>query len=45
MLFKIAIVHFIGGVPQIAVEFVRRNISPHLKPSFEELENLIRERR
>jgi len=40
---KTAIVHFIGGgAPQIAVEFARRNISPNLRPSFEELENLIR---
>ena len=40
---KVAIVHFIGGgAPQIAVEFARRNISPHLRPSFEELESLIR---
>lgn len=43
---RIAIVHFMGGgAPPIAVEFARRNISPHLKPSFEELENLIRGKR
>ncbi len=40
---KVAIVYFIGGgAPQIAVEFARRNISPHLRPSFEELESLLR---
>lgn len=40
---RVAIVHFIGGgAPQIAVEFARRTISPPLRPSFEELENLIK---
>ncbi len=40
---KVAIVNFIGGgAPQIAVEFARRNISPHLRPSFEELDSLLR---
>ncbi|AIH03542.1 flagellar motor stator protein MotA [Thermodesulfobacterium commune] len=40
---KTAIVYFIGGgAPQIAVEFARRSISPHIRPSFEELENLMK---
>ncbi len=40
---KTAIVYFIGGgAPQIAVEFARRTIPPHLRPSFEELESLMK---
>jgi len=40
---KTAIVYFIGGgAPQIAVEFARRTIPPHIRPSFEELENLMK---
>ncbi|NPA40010.1 MAG: flagellar motor stator protein MotA [Thermodesulfobacteria bacterium] len=40
---KTAIVYFIGGgAPQVAVEFARRTIPPHIRPSFEELENLMK---
>ncbi len=40
---KTAIVYFIGGgAPQIAVEFARRSIPPHMRPSFEELETLMK---
>jgi len=40
---KSALVSFISGVaPQIAVEFARRNIPHHLRPSFYELEEEIR---
>ncbi|WP_038056031.1 flagellar motor stator protein MotA [Thermodesulfobacterium hydrogeniphilum] len=43
---KTAIVYFIGGgAPQIAVEFARRIIPPHIRPSFEELENLMKGRK
>ncbi len=43
---RIAIVHFIGGgAPQIAVEFARRTIPPPIRPSFEELENLIKRKK
>lgn len=43
---KTAIVNFIGGgAPQIAVEFARRSIPPHLRPSFAELEAKLKERR
>lgn len=43
---KTAIVYFIGGgAPQIAVEFARRAIPPHMRPSFEELEAKIKERK
>lgn len=40
---KTAIVYFIGGgAPQIAIEFARRTIPPHIRPSFEELEEIIK---
>jgi chemotaxis protein MotA len=40
---KAALVSFVGGAaPQIAVEFARRGIPPHLRPSFHELEEEIR---
>jgi len=40
---KSALVSFVGGAaPQIAVEFARRGIPPHLRPSFHELEEEIR---
>ncbi|MDI1472874.1 MAG: flagellar motor stator protein MotA [Thermodesulfovibrio sp.] len=40
---KSALVSFVGGAaPQIAVEFARRGIPPHLRPSFYELEEEIR---
>lgn len=40
---KTAIVYFIGGgAPQIAIEFARRTIPPHLRPTFEELEEFIK---
>jgi chemotaxis protein MotA len=40
---KSALVSFVGGAaPQIAVEFARRSIPPHLRPSFHELEEEIR---
>lgn len=43
---KTAIVYFIGGgAPQIAVEFARRAIPPHMRPSFEELEAKLKERK
>ncbi len=43
---KTAIVYFIGGgAPQIAVEFARRSIPPHMRPSFAELEAKIKERK
>ncbi|MCS7199211.1 MAG: flagellar motor stator protein MotA [Caldimicrobium sp.] len=43
---KTAIVNFIGGgAPQIAVEFARRSIPPHMRPSFAELEAKLKERR
>ncbi len=43
---KVAIVNFIGGgAPQIAVEFARRAIPPHMRPSFAELENKLKERK
>lgn len=43
---KTAIVYFIGGgAPQIAVEFARRTIPPHMRPSFEELEAKLKEMR
>lgn len=43
---KTAIVNFIGGgAPQIAVEFARRTIPPHMRPSFSELEAKIKERK
>jgi chemotaxis protein MotA len=43
---KTAIVSFIGGgAPQIAVEFARRAIPPHMRPSFEELEAKLKERK
>ena len=43
---KTAIVSFIGGgAPQVAVEFARRAIPPHIRPSFEELEQLMKERK
>lgn len=41
---KTAIVYFIGGgAPQIAVEFARRTIPPHMRPSFAELEAKLKE--
>lgn len=40
---KSALVSFVGGAaPQIAVEFARRSIPPHLRPSFYDLEEEIR---
>lgn len=40
---KSALISFVSGAaPQIAVEFARRNIPPHLRPSFHELEEEIR---
>jgi chemotaxis protein MotA len=40
---KSALISFVGGAaPQIAVEFARRSIPPHLRPSFHELEEEIR---
>lgn len=40
---KSALVSFVGGAaPQIAVEFARRSIPPHLRPSFHDLEEAIR---
>jgi len=43
---KVAIVNFIGGgAPQIAVEFARRAIPPHMRPSFAELEAKLKERK
>ncbi|MGC9140771.1 MAG: flagellar motor stator protein MotA [Caldimicrobium sp.] len=43
---KTAIVSFIGGgAPQIAVEFARRAIPPHMRPSFAELEAKLKERK
>lgn len=43
---KTAIVYFIGGgAPQIAVEFARRTIPPHMRPSFAELESKLKERK
>ncbi len=46
MVIKTAIVYFIGGgAPQIAVEFARRSIPPHMRPSFHELEARLKERK
>ncbi len=43
---KVAIVNFIGGgAPQIAVEFARRTIPPHMRPSFDELDQLMKQRK
>lgn len=43
---RIAIVYFIGGgAPQIAVEFARRAIPPHYRPSFSELDAKLKERK
>ncbi|MFN3921592.1 MAG: flagellar motor stator protein MotA [Caldimicrobium sp.] len=43
---RIAIVYFIGGgAPQIAVEFARRAIPPHHRPSFSELDAKLKERK
>ncbi len=43
---KTAIVNFIGGgAPQIAVEFARRTIPPHMRPSFDELDQLMKQRK
>ncbi|MEN2994968.1 MAG: flagellar motor stator protein MotA [Thermodesulfovibrio sp.] len=40
---KTALVAFVSGsAPQIAVEFARRNIPPHVRPSFHEVEEEIR---
>ncbi|MEN2985655.1 MAG: flagellar motor stator protein MotA [Thermodesulfovibrionaceae bacterium] len=40
---KSALVSFVSGAaPQIAVEFARRSIPPHLRPTFHELEEQIR---
>jgi chemotaxis protein MotA len=40
---KSALISFVSGAaPQIAVEFARRSIPPHLRPSFHELEEEIR---
>lgn len=40
---KSALISFVGGAaPQIAVEFARRSIPAHLRPSFHELEEEIR---
>lgn len=40
---KAGLVSFVAGAaPQIAVEFARRSIPPHLRPSFYELEEEIR---
>lgn len=40
---KSALISFVGGAaPQIAVEFARRSIPPHLRPTFHELEEEIR---
>ncbi|MEW6116923.1 MAG: flagellar motor stator protein MotA [Nitrospirota bacterium] len=41
---KVALVSFVGGAaPQIAVEFARRIIPAHVKPSFIEVEDALRE--
>lgn len=41
---KVALVSFVGGAaPQIAVEFARRIIPAHVKPSFIEVEEALRE--
>ncbi|MCX7613677.1 MAG: flagellar motor stator protein MotA [Caldimicrobium sp.] len=46
LVIKTAIVNFIGGgAPQIAVEFARRSIPPHMRPSFAELEAKLKERK
>lgn len=46
MVIKTAIVYFIGGgAPQIAVEFARRAIPPHMRPSFAELEAKLKEKK
>lgn len=46
MVIKTAIVYFIGGgAPQIAVEFARRTIPPHMRPSFAELDAKLKERK
>jgi len=43
---KQAIVSFIaGGAPAMAVEFARRTIPPHMRPSFIELEAKLKERK
>ncbi len=43
LMIKSALVSFVGGAaPQIAVEFARRSIPPHLRPSFHDLEEAIR---
>lgn len=43
LVIKSALVAFVSGAaPQIAVEFARRTIPPHLRPSFHELEEEIR---
>ncbi|MCS7215039.1 MAG: flagellar motor stator protein MotA [Thermodesulfovibrio sp.] len=40
---KTSLVAFVSGsAPQIAVEFARRSIPPHLRPSFHELEEEVR---
>ncbi|GAQ94082.1 chemotaxis protein MotA [Thermodesulfovibrio aggregans] len=40
---KSALIAFVSGAaPQIAVEFARRNIPPHLRPTFHELEEELR---
>lgn len=40
---KSALISFVGGAaPQIAVEFARRSIPPHLRPTFHELDEEIR---
>jgi chemotaxis protein MotA len=46
MVIKQAIVSFIGGgAPAMAVEFARRTIPPHMRPSFSELEAKLKERK
>jgi chemotaxis protein MotA len=41
---KIALIGFVGGAaPQIAVEFARRVVPGNVKPSFTEMEEMIRE--
>ena len=46
MVIKQAIVSFIaGGAPQMAVEFARRTIPPHMRPNFFELEAKLKEKK
>lgn len=43
LVIKSALISFVGGAaPQIAVEFARRSIPPHLRPTFHELDEEIR---